>query len=74
MTFDLTPFAGQTVRLRSAEVDDQSFFEASVDAVTITRTTSQSIPTMGPTGHAVVILALLVIGTIRLARSRPRPE
>lgn len=32
-SFDLTPFAGQTVRIRFAEVDNQSFFQASVDKV-----------------------------------------
>jgi hypothetical protein len=35
VTFDLSPFAGTTVRLRFAEVDNQLFFEASVDNVAI---------------------------------------
>ena len=35
ITFDLSPFAGQTVRLRLAEVDNQWFFNASVDDVRI---------------------------------------
>ena len=35
VTFDLTRFAGQTVRLRYAEVDNQSWFLASVDVVDI---------------------------------------
>jgi hypothetical protein len=35
ITFDLSAFAGTTVRLRFAEVDNQFFFEASVDNVTI---------------------------------------
>lgn len=35
ITLDLTPFAGQTVRLRFAEVDNQSNFTASVDDVAI---------------------------------------
>jgi hypothetical protein len=35
LTFDLTPFAGQTVRLRFAEVDNQLRFQASVDMVHI---------------------------------------
>jgi hypothetical protein len=35
ITFDLTPFAGTTVRLRFAEVDNQLFFEAGVDDVRI---------------------------------------
>lgn len=36
MTYDLTPFAGRTVRLRFAEVDNQSNFLASVDQVKVT--------------------------------------
>jgi hypothetical protein len=36
ITFDLSPFAGTTVRLRFAEVDDESFFNASVDDVVVT--------------------------------------
>jgi hypothetical protein len=35
MTFNLTPFAGQTVRLRFAEVDNQAPFQASVDQVKV---------------------------------------
>jgi hypothetical protein len=35
ITFDLTPFAGTTVRIRFAEVDNQLFFNASVDSVAI---------------------------------------
>jgi hypothetical protein len=37
MTFDLSVFAGQTIRLRFAEVDNQLFFQASVDDVRIGR-------------------------------------
>ncbi len=36
MTFGLTRFAGKTVRLRFAEVDNQLFFRASVDRVRVT--------------------------------------
>jgi hypothetical protein len=36
LTFNLTPFAGKTVRLRFAEVDNQLFFLASVDRVRLT--------------------------------------
>ena len=36
MTFNLTRFAGKTVRLRFAEVDNQGFFQASVDRVRVT--------------------------------------
>ena len=35
ISVDLTPFAGTTVRLRFAEVDNQLFFNAAVDAVAI---------------------------------------
>ena len=35
ISFDLSPFAGMTVRLRFAEVDNQLFFQASVDNVAI---------------------------------------
>ncbi len=35
ITFDLSPYAGTTVRLRFAEVDTDSFFNASVDNVQI---------------------------------------
>jgi Carbohydrate binding domain len=38
LTFALTPFAGQTVRLRFAEVDNQSNLQASVDIVQIVST------------------------------------
>lgn len=34
--FDLSSFAGSTVRLRFAEVDNLSMFQAGVDAVVIT--------------------------------------
>jgi hypothetical protein len=36
MTFGLTRFAGKTIRLRFAEVDNQLFFQASVDRVRVT--------------------------------------
>lgn len=36
LTADLTPFAGQTIRLRFAEVDNQFFFHVGVDAVSVT--------------------------------------
>jgi hypothetical protein len=35
MAFDLSPYAGQTVRLRFAEVDNQFFFNASADNVRV---------------------------------------
>lgn len=35
LTADLTPFAGQTVRIRFAEVDNQNWLHAGVDAVDV---------------------------------------
>ncbi|MGH9941600.1 MAG: SBBP repeat-containing protein, partial [Pyrinomonadaceae bacterium] len=46
--FDLTPFAGRTVRVRFAEVDNQGFFQASVDDV---RLTSAGTPTFTISGR-----------------------
>lgn len=43
MTFDLSPYAGQTVRLRFAEVDNQSNFRASVDDIQVTTTLQPSL-------------------------------
>jgi uncharacterized repeat protein (TIGR01451 family) len=57
MSADLTPFAGQTVRLRFAVVANQFFFNAGVDAVSVTtvrnadlsvtKTASQSAAAVG---------------------------
>ena len=38
MSFDLSPFAGRTLRIRFAEVDNQDYFRAQVDAVGIVST------------------------------------
>jgi hypothetical protein len=46
MNYDISAFAGQTIRLRFAAVDNQSNFNASVDAVCIT---GGSVPTPTPT-------------------------
>jgi hypothetical protein len=40
ISVDLTPFAGQTVRLRFAEVDNQFYFQAAVDNVRLASTQS----------------------------------
>lgn len=68
-TFDLTPWAGSTVRLAFREVDNQSYFQAGVDDVKIA-----SLPTPTPTktpesstagGLLVLGLGWLVKGMIR---------
>ena len=50
MDADLSAFAGQTVRLRIAVVDNQSYFNAAVDAVSIQ---TQPIPPPQPTEQVV---------------------
>jgi hypothetical protein len=47
VTANLTPFAGQTVRLRFAEVDNEFFFNASADAVSIASTPPSNAFTLG---------------------------
>jgi hypothetical protein len=47
LTADLTPFAGQTVRLRFAEVDNSGFFFASTDAVSILSTPPNNVISIG---------------------------
>jgi Ca2+-binding RTX toxin-like protein len=53
MSADLTPFAGQTVRLRFAEVDNQGPFWASTDAVAINSVTPPSAKCFGRTATVI---------------------
>jgi len=77
LTADLSPFAGQTVRIRIAEVDNQFFFNGSVDAVSCTIAPPSGpiviIPTMGQWG---MIMATILIGffAIRMLRNRKDSE
>lgn len=47
LTADLTPFAGQTVRLRFAEVDNRNYFAAGTDSVAIASTPPPNTITLG---------------------------
>lgn len=47
LTADLTPFAGQTVRLRFAEVDNRNYFAAGTDSVAIVSTPPSSAIALG---------------------------
>lgn len=46
-TVDLSPFAGQTVRLRFAEADNQLYFAASTDSVSILSTPPSNVVALG---------------------------
>lgn len=57
VTFDLTPFAGQTVRLRLAEVDNQFYFAAGADAVQVVpaaKCAGKAVTIFGTTGNDVL--------------------
>jgi len=47
LTVDLTPFAGQTVRLRFAEVDTRGYFAAGIDNVAIASTPPSNVIVLG---------------------------
>ena len=59
VTADLSAFAGQTVRLRFAEVDNQLYLSAGVDVVSI-QTGSTAVPTLSQ--YALFALAALLLG------------
>jgi len=60
---DLTPFAGQTVRLRFAEVDNQFFFQAGVDDGF-----GSGAPVMSSVGLITIAMILLFVGAGSVAR------
>ena len=64
---DLTPFAGQTVRLRVAAVDTESFLFAGIDDVRITETDTSAVPEPG--ALALFLPALGVVALLRRRRS-----
>lgn len=47
LTVNLTPFAGQTVRLRFAEVDNEFYFAAGTDSVSIQSTPPSNLVSLG---------------------------
>lgn len=65
VSFDMGAFAGQTVRLRFAEVDNQGFFNAGIDNVRIVAPPA-AIPAFGPLGLVVLVLVLALTAGIGL--------
>jgi len=59
VTADLSAFAGQTVRLRFAEADNQLYLSAGVDVVSV-QTGSTAVPTLSQ--YALFALAALLLG------------
>ncbi len=70
ISFDLTPFAGTTVRFRAAEVDNQANFRFSIDNVTCSGTVSRNIPTLGEWGMIAMAGVLGLAGLIFARRRR----
>jgi hypothetical protein len=60
LSFDLTSFAGSTIRLAFREVDNQLFFNAGIDNVIINSTASAAVP------EPFTIIGTLVGGTAAL--------
>ncbi|MBD2580475.1 PEP-CTERM sorting domain-containing protein [Oscillatoria sp. FACHB-1406] len=67
-TFDLSAWAGQTVRLAFREVDNQNFFQAGVDNVKISSTPNQAVPEPAST------LGLLALGAMGVGSTLKRKE
>ena len=65
---DLTPFAGQTVRLRIAEADNQSFFNFGIDQVSVDANTP--VPTLSEWALIATGLVVLIVGFGALGRRR----
>lgn len=67
---DLTPFAGQTVRVRFAEVDNQFFFDVAFDDVQVLNSGSWAIPVNNPIALLLLIAAMLMIAGLVIRRSK----
>ena len=65
VSFNLDAFAGQNVRLRFAEVDNQFFFNVGIDNVRIVAAAS-AVPTLGPMSMIVLTLVLALTAVIVL--------
>ena len=66
ITADLGAYAGQTIRLRFVEVDNQNSFYFGVDNVQVTG--GGEIPALQDWGKALMIACLLIGGVVALRR------
>src|ERR1700693_592373 len=64
ITVPLAPFAGQTVRLRFAEVDNQLFFNVGIDNVQLSAGTCTLFGTDGSGGHLLRVDPATGVGTV----------
>lgn len=70
LDFDLSPFAGTSVRFRAAEVDNQSNFYFAIDDVRCGAGVSTTIPTLGEWGMIAMAGILGLAGLIFARRRR----
>jgi hypothetical protein len=73
-TADLSALAGQTVRLRLAEVDNQGVFNASADAISINGLTVGKATLNKKKGTAKVPVTVTDAGTVTLAGNGVKPS
>ena len=66
---DLSAYAGQTVRIRFAEVDNQFYLNTGVDQVSAISTVAAAVPTMNEWGM-IVFMLLAGVGSIFFLKRR----
>lgn len=70
LEFELTDFAGQTVRLRAASVNNEGQLFSSIDEVTCVTENNESIPTLSEWGMISAALGLGMVGVFFAVRRR----
>lgn len=70
VNFDLTDFAGTTVRFRAAEVDNQGVFNFSIDDVTCGAILLADIPTLSEWGLIAMAGILGIVGFMVMRRRK----
>jgi len=68
VSFSLDAFAGQTVRLRFAEIDNQLFFNVGIDNVRL-EVPPAAVPALGPIGLLILTLALMLVAGVAVRLS-----
>ena len=70
LNFDLSAFAGSTVRFRAAEADNLGTFNFAIDDVRCGGPVTESIPTLGEWGMIAMAGVLGLAGLIFASRKR----
>lgn len=70
LEFDLSVFAGQTVRLRAASVNNEGQLFSSIDEVTCIASVEASIPTLSEWGMIAAAAGLMMVGVFFAVRRK----